>query len=1447
MRKSFADLLGVKSLFLFLFAVAALMGVGSASAQNMSFKNVPLSLSANGVAGATTVTGGAVLAGNDTVSPVLSSTSDGYIDPATGAGKYLKDVVGIAPILANIRSDASNGESYALMSVVVGVTQQLVSDVKAGDATAIAEAKALVSATFDVAMLTSAGSVPEASNVVPTSVAGIGSATYGIEVPANATDVLVFTWSNLSWLKAQNPQDSVAQQNTLKATVKFVNAATQTTSNYVGLETKSSGPWVVTNGFVDGDNKTKDLFVRYAGLTNASADVSIPSPTVDEFRTADTLTVYSLITAREDYDGEPDAYFGASSDKIVFSATTGKGDGQTGGQGMSVLYNITYPGGTAIPSTVSSTYTKAASGSDLIVALTGTILNTVITNGAYQNLSMSFTATDDVGNASSSSNNGYRVDSQPPTVLNVSVYTEGSLGKNSSWPWFGAGKIGTKNTAYDTVKIDITVHPEGENTVFGIDPAAPWADISIKPTADDGDSTNPSWTTTTEVKGNSGFASVELVSAAVQTTSFPDTFNNVDAASFTAQMTNDVVANVTKAGFIFSISDNARNNAVLKTGGTVFATTGSLTTTRSGADNPIDAATFVVDNAAPVVLGATIYASGLPSDFLNGDSTSGLFDQLKAVSETVNAISNAFAISATDIRLVTRIAPQSATDGYKGMEVSVDVSFMPASSTPAEVDWKFSGKNADAVSYFNALYIPSVTTENYLADMAGTAVPSLLVEPTSSSAQGNNWSLVSAGFDGANSATAIFKLVNGITYTPSVLTDSIASVTGFARIADKNFNVENTGSLNTTNTFALDTVGPKADQISDPAYISGWQQSTLIKGNGSTANTVFLVTDAGSGYSFTQAFGELSVVGDSSIGGGTTANFKNAYYAATPSVNQVSAGNLIIFAVTFQENDTIGGYRDNDYTPNLFVYFPYVFQGGSKSDLSSSDNIVVPGETFANKLIGKNFKTMSLDFSEFISTSKNLLPDVTSAQSGSKNVTAAAQADIIYATWYLYIDPNNSNLVTNTAVDKIRYITAYSRDLSGNKSQYGFPVGKADFQVPIAAIQSWNIAQPRRSTPVSATSIAGAKTISAATISKAATSQIIVKLTNGPFDPTTFSAGTSNKSLVSLKLRDKANPGTSYGSTGPSSLTFDGVQSVTSGSKIAYATFDIDFSNTSIWSLGTQVVPAVEFIATVTSATGTIGTSISTDTQLDSNPPAVDAVLREGTVVTGDTVETSAPFYVRPGQVLILDVTVTSDTYEDVAGIISQFGLSGNYKNFTNPVTDNIQQISSSSVRKSANTYYYNTTFTVPTSNNSGVNTADVIVSVTDMAGNNTSTSNPAGANRFRIETAKPSIDNVNLSAKADFDRTGAGGTEGSYYLVRQTVYNGKNNVLNLLTTFKPNAVVGSGDIVRVTAEIQPNDPVFTTSDKFTYTGDFSQIGFSKTQAASSSSQLLGPIYATWE
>ncbi|MDP8245196.1 MAG: hypothetical protein P9L94_14015 [Candidatus Hinthialibacter antarcticus] len=1452
MRKSFAkSLTGVKSLFLFMLAIALLFGAGATTAQSLSFVELNTQYYKDGSVAGSAIKSGAVLVGNDdwrstTGDQIGGTNKDGDLKLDSDAPKYLKNVVGLTwPIIANIQSSGggviTNGEDYALMTVVRGVTPSIVTDVRASNK---AGALALVSASFDKDLFsTTIGNSTQITAVSPTNVYAIGADTQGLpaSVKVNSTTVLVYVWKNASVLQAENANKANAA-NSYKARVSIVNTTSATTSNFVGYETADSGPNVKTGVLVDGDNNIKTTIIRNAELFNGAslaAPAGKPSPTGVEFRTKDRLTVFTQVTVNASLDGEPNEYFSAAGDSLSkFNASTGAGT-TSGGKGMSVLYDIDVQGGgQAINSASASSgtviYTTQAAGSDVIVSITGVVRNDAQTTGANLPLQIVFTVADDIGNASSVTTSDFKIDTVAPIIVKMDAKTEGSIG--SSYPTvYGKGKIGQNNPAADNVDFLVQIDPAGE-LVDSVANAIKWASIAISPTST---LKGPNvWTASAAQQTSSVTVAITQVLAA------PDlnAANQIDAVSISADFSAGPNS-ATSSAFIVQVSDNARNFASQVNGSTQFITGGNTTFLRKSTSNTISAVTFTTENAAPIVLDATIYAVGLPDDFFtsaNGDDTSfdksALFQLLQSITEVISSASNVGL--ATDVRLVTHFGVRNATSGAKGMKIELEVAFSPDTSTSAGNDWRYShdGNPSGGTSFFNAIFIGSATTAD--STIYNSSVPAFVSSPTATmGSAGNPWTLKSAGFNEqmVNKATAIFQLTSGITSTVAFqASGGVANTTAIAVIADTNRNfTQPTGALTVarTNLFTIDAAPPiPAGNASASFAGAAIDMATTYDGKAAVASTVYFVTTGPipSGFSIAASHAVLLTTGG-------VGSFENQKAAGAVSAS-FAAGHTLILSASFSKEHfaNISTYTDADKSQDQLVRFPFVF---ATVNAAAGDDLIVDFETDTTKrLIGRQFGTISADFSEVITTSKNVIPDASSAVSG--NVSSPGAGDVIYATWAFYVDPSKS-INSSIGTNKVRYVTFTARDLAGNKEIFSFPLGKADFNVPTVSVARWDLARPNNSGGKDRGDIVGTKvgvtaaSISAATISKSATSTVVVDFSNGPFDitPTTDTitllldnAGVSgNTNLLGSLIQ-------------PTSITNGKGTALVGGSTIGQATFVINWS--SYGNITGLDVASAKLVATVTAVTGTVTQVASSNgAQVDGKVPTVVATLKEQTVLTGDS---GTDIYVRPGRTLILTATVTTDSYEgSPSSAIGRFAASADFKNFSSPAVANIKVLTPATLGGGNTTYLYTYNYVVPSNN--GVTAANAIVNVTDMAGNVSSnvTAQINGQN-VRIETAVPTLDIVRLNATADYIRTGTAITTKTPIATTQI------NDVEAVMTGKGGAIIGGGDTIEYGVEITPNDPVFTDVTKFSFAADFSSIGLGNAVAPSQTSSFLAKMYATW-
>ncbi|HPA45119.1 MAG TPA: hypothetical protein PK395_05075, partial [bacterium] len=267
----------------------------------------------------------------------INATATGASNPGNGLGgtyspiyRWLaKTTSGAGAMIANLQP----GDTLVMAAVVANVSSASVARLQAGTLSSTEYAGLLQGVTADF------------YTPYNTAVAGayqVFSPTYTEINPSSATGVtkdvkdatlVVFLWDGSAQgtaLNAVNPALLVvpatatttgtgADTNGLRAVVQLVGGRT-VNSNYVGFDL--NGPVfedAMIVGAVGPDGKSVGMIDRRLKQTGYTV---IPTNAVSEIRSGDTLIVDATFVVRSEWDGEPDAYFGANTDELVDAYST---------------------------------------------------------------------------------------------------------------------------------------------------------------------------------------------------------------------------------------------------------------------------------------------------------------------------------------------------------------------------------------------------------------------------------------------------------------------------------------------------------------------------------------------------------------------------------------------------------------------------------------------------------------------------------------------------------------------------------------------------------------------------------------------------------------------------------------------------------------------------------------------------------------------------------------------------------------------------------------------------------------------------------------------------------------------------------------------------------------------------------------------------------------------
>lgn len=660
------------------------------------------------------------------------------------------------------------------------------------------------------------------------------------------------------------------------------------------------------------------------------------------------------------------------------------------------------------------------------------------------------------------------------------------------------------------------------------------------------------------------------------------------------------------------------------------------------------------------------------------------------------------------------------------------------------------------------------------------------------------------------------------------------------------------------NSLTFDASAPIISGASDPANITF--NNSLVFGDGSVisgvakpyAGITFLVTDSRnstnttgvnpSGFFATSveptaASSFLQLASSSGSFANTIANTSQVWVngIANTSVGSnltLQAGYWMIVSATFVANGEI--FETTGVSPAVADIggFPYGFG-------QVTDNFSVTGG--ATDDYGTLFRVISADFSDFVSTAKDVLPTASAViypgiSAGIDDISEATAESVIAATWVYFID--SSQTLNSALGTDVRSVTLRSKDLYGSVREVGFPAGSLDNTQPTISVLSYKITNTFRATDTvvvqSQTETADAFSISHATGSSLASYELVVRVANG-----SQSGGMDAVAPIRANLTNFTGNASQAPST-PNTATI-----------AAASLIDVTFSFSQTATVADENA-ASAITLTAIRDTGTQATANTTAIQVDSTAPSfvVTPVLHEGgsVIVNGITLteDSATDGILRPGQTVIVDATVQLAGYESGDTVIGGLTATSDFNEFNS--TDLLLAFNSRTVvAGSPNRFVYRWNYTIPT--NTTAVLAGALVRVTDVVGNmvnNTIAQQLVESNEPRVESLEMAISKQIARASGQYDAS----LIGSFvdYASRTTT-----GGLSVAPSFPAAGVddatgaVAVGDTIRIVASVLPNDPVFTDPDDFNLTADFSQFGGGTSVAPKEKAPSGALIEATWE
>lgn len=863
-----------------------------------------------------------------------------------------------------------------------------------------------------------------------------------------------------------------------------------------------------------------------------------------QLRKGDIAYVQFEIQENANLSGEPYEYFGANSDTINFASTTGAGLGKFIGGSLAMTAWKPVDMGSVFEKIHINNVSALDGDGQRIVDCTATVADTVITSGTYRVFVVKGAIQDEVKSATEVSTT-HAVDTAPPYYTQVTAWADRGANQIQS------GDIGTVNPDADTGIFGFEIEANGERTVdadipkwvrmgirdigkkmsylramatlnAGTETISRWCDFDgDRPAAfkdnliDINTFSNPSLLT---LDATAGINSVVFKNGMIK--NIPGTAL-VLGVSCVVEVINNVTDTINSGGLIVSVSDDARNPALiyyppdgLATSAGVSNASALMDTTRKGFSitnlsptsltyNTILPATVEIDNSSPEILVAQLTVRDLPQGYWSSGTTQSTFDLLKSATESrVPEVRN----DSLTTSGVIRGAVKSATQG--GSPLRLVIKFSPSLNTL--------GDDGDGVPYVatNASERIAGFNRRFSFDIAnkdigfatsthgvnvldgGTDSAWNIVDATIEyNAPGGAWDGVHStciGYVTFESTVGLQKFdnsldprINDVTATTG-LWDAVNETKLVLSPGDSVWNYEAyKENLNNQNTIFVDTLAPIIVGASAPYFDPSGTIHYVVEASQLTpasalnrARTALYITQVTGSAQIPSASYYNNVSEFATLPG---YSFLNSETVNSVSATEVKAGYTIIVSATFSElGGTIAGVTKTFFNALLLeastdTYansgFPFLLGKPSRFDPTLGDLATTLSEWSLDSssiTYGNQFKTIAADFSDFIAEdyARAMIPQVTASLNAAgvllngTNPNVIANDQIVAATWFFWVDGSKSlNLMGSS---NIRMVTLTARDLSGNVNHYVIPAATAAFAKPAVTILDYEINNPIR-------------------------------------------------------------------------------------------------------------------------------------------------------------------------------------------------------------------------------------------------------------------------------------------------------------------------------------------------------------------------------------------------
>jgi len=927
----------------------------------------------------------------------------------------------------------------------------------------------------------------------------------GIETGINSAPVFLTDWSKSTQL-VQDWQDDL-NYSLKRGSYPGVDMGIRIEEQIDTTSNRLFGSWAA--------NPTNDPAIFIGRETYAGVVQNVPF----QFRSYDQMNVELQIDARESLDGEPNEYFGGSSDPVQVDESTGAGVALGKFKGgklqmsawqprdlSNVFENVRYKALSAV---------GAVNGVNLstVVDVTAAISDKAITSSTYQVFVVKAIIQDEVGSATEAFTN-HALDTAAPFVTDTRAAAE----RGSSI--FTNGDVGFRSATRDEAIFGVEIDGNGESP-FTTN-VAHWLNLQFRDTArlaawftsgtgspvrfsnlygtDVTHWNDPALYNMKDIAPANVVLATQVLGSRIK--NIPGT-DFIQGASVVIRIKTNVSSSMNSGGLIFCASDDARNPAIVYYGSestsenSPFVDTTrkfySFTNFTPKIYSTINPATVEIDNEPPQIIAASLGVIGLPSGYWNAGDPADSFEAFRA-----NSVESRTNTAVNSGKMVVRGTAKSASQG--GSPLRLVVKFKPVGDTTK------AGEDLDGRPFVAATVAQRVAgfNERFAMDIAnanlGYVTTGIGANVFASDTSKTSWTIEDATIICNPDPTHPlypnqgWVAANSIGYVTYVETVGIPTTDGnYANakmqlgFGDGVYNFYDTATAVADANYkgiVLDTVKPSVNlnnsvfndplannTIDSPMYVVDGKFDGTFMSSADAAETALYLVNYNGGLAIPAINFATNIFNFSQTISAVPNSFYNSPDVTGSTVPMVQAGYSIIVSASFVEtplgagNEMFTQIGIDGTSGYSYSGFPFLFGA-----IGASDDRIALATTpsywkldAAGTLYGRAFKTITANFGDFVDEdyAKDVLPDSTAVVAGGVsylNTSVAAPADITVATWFFYLDGTKNLNVKASNV--IRAVTFTARDLSGNVTKRGVQVARANFAQPAVTILDYEIDNP---------------------------------------------------------------------------------------------------------------------------------------------------------------------------------------------------------------------------------------------------------------------------------------------------------------------------------------------------------------------------------------------------